>query len=697
MSLIQELRRRNVIRVAGLYLVGAWLITQVAGTVLPMFGAPDWLPRSVVILLGVGFVPALVFAWVFELTPQGLKRDAEVAREESIAPQTGRRIDRMIIAILICALVYFGIDKFVVAPRRAAEQVAAAVQSAGQSATAAAGDKSIAVLPFDNLSDEKSNAYFAEGIQDEILTRLSKIGALRVISRTSTQQYASKPGNLSEIARQLGVANIVEGSVQKAGDAVRVNVQLIRAATDVHLWAEIYDRKLDNLFTVQSEVAGAIATQLQATLTGDEKKALAAPLTTNVQAHDAWLRAVVYFNRGGEDPQGDELAIQQLTEATRLDPGFAAAWALLSRSHGSQYFQQYDHSDARKALAKAALDHAVQLAPDTTETHTAVGYYEYWVERDFPAAIRTFSAIEAKEPNNVGAISALGYIARRQGRNEEAVRRLDQAIELDPRNLQLLTESAWTHTQGRDYAGARGVVDRALNVKPDDGNLIATKTLTYQKMGRLDEAAPLIEALRPDGTLPQVVFAIEAQAHLTRQFAPAATRLQAMLDQIASAPAARIDPVTRGGYETIVGVLQSRAGEADAARKNLESARDRLETELRNEPGNFIGQMYLSRALAELGDRDAAMKTINQAIEQTPASSDALYGPLLEDRRARIQAHFGEIDAPIAALTRLLKLEYANNVTVASMRLDPAWDPLRGDARFKALLEGDAGTIGKHE
>ncbi|HEY2396552.1 MAG TPA: tetratricopeptide repeat protein [Rudaea sp.] len=685
MSLIQELRRRNVIRVAGLYLVGAWLMTQVAGTVLPMFGAPDWLPRSIVIVLAIGFVPALVFAWAFELTPQGIKRDAEVKRDESIAPQTGRRIDRMIMGILICALVYFGVDKFVVAPRRAAEQVAAAVQSAGQPA-AQAGDKSIAVLPFDSLSDEKSNAYFAEGIQDEILTRLSKIGALRVISRTSTQQYASKPGNLSEIARQLGVANIVEGSVQKAGDAVRVNVQLIRAASDVHLWAEIYDRKLDNLFTVQSEVASAIAAQLQATLSGDEKKALAAPLTTNVQAHDAWLRAVAYFNRGGEDPQGDELAIRQLTEATRIDPGFAAAWALLSRSHGSQYFQQYDHSDARKAQAKNALDHAVQLAPDTTETRTAVGYYQYWVERDFPAAIRTFSAIEANEPNNIDALPALGYIARRQGRQEEALRRLDQAIELDPRNIQLLTEAAWTHMQAREFAGAMRVVDRALNVKPDDGNLIAAKTFIYQKLGRLDEAASLVDALRPDGSLPQVVIAINTQANLTRQFAPAAASLQAMLDQIAAAPAARVDPVTRGGYETIVGTLQLRAGDSDAGRKNLESARGRLDTELRNEPGNFIGHFYLSWALSELGDRDAALKTINRAIEQTPASADALYGPLLEDRRARIQAHFGETDAPIAALERLLKIAYANSITVAQMRLDPDWDALRGDARFQALL-----------
>ena len=679
MRLLEELKRRNVFRVAGLYLVGAWLTTQIASTVLPMFGAPEWLPRSIVILLAIGFVPTLIFSWVYELTPEGLKRDADVPLEHSIGHVTGRRIDRAIIVMLLLALGYFAADKFVLAPRRGAD-------TAG-SASASAGDKSIAVLPFENLSDEKSNGYFAEGIQDEILTRLAKIGALRVISRTSTQQYASKPGNLAEIARQLGVANIVEGSVQKAGDAVRVNVQLIRAASDTHLWAEIYDRRLDNLFSVQSEVAGAIAQQLQATLSGAEQKALATPQTTNAQAYDAWLRALVYDNRAGEDPAGVELAIAQLNEATRLDPAFAAAWARLSRTHGSQYFQQYDHSEARKQAAKAALDHAASLAPDGADTRVAAGYYQYWIERDYAAAIRTFSAIEAQQPNNVEAVQALGFIARRQGRPVDALRYMDHAVALDPRNIFLITEAAWTHGQARDHDGVLKLVEAGLNIRPDDGNLLATKATQLQSLGRLDEAGRVLAAMKLDGSVSQAVYATAAQARLTRDYLPTAARLQAMLDRIDAAPATAPPPTIVASYAVAIGNLQHRGGDEAAAKKNLERGRDMLEAVLHNEPQNFLAQLPLATALGLLGERDAALRTIDAAIEQTPASKDALYGPLLEEGGARLRARFGQRDEPLATLARLLKLAYAGQgLSPAQMRLDPDWDPLRDDPRFQALV-----------
>src|SRR2546426_8762922 len=316
-----ELKRRNVIRFAGLYLVGAWLLTQVASTVLPMFGAPDWLPRSIVILLVIGFVPALIFSWVFELTPQGLKRDEDVPPEESIAPQTARRMNRMIIAVLVLALGYFVFDKFVLAPRRAAVP---------NDSSSAASAKSIAVLPFENLSEDKANAYFAEGIQDEILTRLAKVADLKVISRTSTQHYKSAPENLLEIGKQLGVAHVVEGSVQKSGDAVRVNVQLIKAANDSHLWADTFDRKLTDIFSVESAVAKAIDDDLRVKLTGQEKQVIAAKPTGNPEAYDAYLRGLAYTLKPATTAANNLGAQKYLREAVRLDPKFALGWALLS-------------------------------------------------------------------------------------------------------------------------------------------------------------------------------------------------------------------------------------------------------------------------------------------------------------------------------------------------------------------------------
>src|SRR5436190_5411760 len=351
-SFLAELKRRNVVRMAGLYLVGAWLLTQVASTVLPMFGAPDWLPRTIVILLAIGFIPALIFSWIFELTPQGLKRDEEVAPEQSIAPQTARRMDRMIIVVLALALGYFAFDKFVLGPRREA------VQPQGNALSNAAdspeNSKSIAVLPFENLSSDKENAYFVDGIQDEILTRLSKIAALKVISRTSTQKYKSAPDNLREVGKQLGVANLLEGSVQKIGNAAHINVQLIRVATDEHLWAESYNRKLDDIFAVEGEVATAIADQLNAKLTGSEKESLTIKPTSNPQAYDAYLRGLAFQGRIDGVDSNIAKSIEAFEEATRLDPEFALAWAQLVRQESMAY-QNFDRTPQRREAARQAV------------------------------------------------------------------------------------------------------------------------------------------------------------------------------------------------------------------------------------------------------------------------------------------------------------------------------------------------------
>jgi TolB-like protein len=299
-----------------------------------MFGAPEWLPRTIVVLLAIGFVPAMIFSWAFELTPQGLKREEDVAPEHSIAPQTGRRMDRMITVVLVLALGYFAFDKFALAPRREAARLASAAPNESKSVV---NEKSIAVLPFENRSRDPDNAYFADGIQDEILTRLAKIADLKVISRTSTQHYKSAPDNLREIAKQLEVAHILEGSVQKSGDAVRVNVQLIKAANDSHLWADTFDRKLTDTFSVESEVAKAIADQLRVKLTGQEEQIITAKPTDNTEAYDAYLRGLACSLKPGTSAANSLGAQKYLREAVRLDPKFALAWALLSYTDATDY------------------------------------------------------------------------------------------------------------------------------------------------------------------------------------------------------------------------------------------------------------------------------------------------------------------------------------------------------------------------
>src|SRR5438309_298757 len=393
-SFFAELKRRNVIRVAGLYLVGAWLVVQVAGTVLPMFGAPEWLPRTIVVLLAVGFVPAVILSWVFELTPHGLKRDEDVAPERSITPKTGRRMDRMIIVVLVLALGYFAFDKFVLTPRREAALVSSAVPNESKFVINA---KSIAVLPFENLSRDPENAFFTNGVQDEILSHLSKVADLRVISRTSVMQYkAGAQRNLREIGRQLGVARVVEGSVQRAANKIRVNAQLIDARNDAHLWAQTYDRDLADVFAIQSEIAKAIADQLQAKLSPNEKKAIEKPPTTDLAAFDLYSRAKSLVPMAGFSTMGEpdlRKAIELLDEAVKRDPSFFDAYCQLAYAH--EYFfavSGSDHTPARLALAEAAVQAATRLRPDAAETHLARAQYLYYGLRDYAGALNFPSA-----------------------------------------------------------------------------------------------------------------------------------------------------------------------------------------------------------------------------------------------------------------------------------------------------------------
>ena len=425
-----ELKRRNVVRMAGLYLVGAWLLTQVAGTVLPMFGAPDWLPRSIVILLAMGFLPALILSWAFELTPQGLKRDEDVAPEQSITPQTGRRMDRMIIVVLVLALGYFAFDKFVLTPRREAALVANAVPNESKSVINA---KSIAVLPFENRSEDKANAYFAEGVQDEILTRLAKIADLKVISRTSTQHFKNSPDNLPEIARQLGVAHILEGSVQKANDQVRVNVQLISAATDAHLWADTFDRKLTDIFVVESEIAKTIAETLQAKLTGSEERAIAARPTENPEAYQLYLKGRFFWNK--RTAVDLRKSIDYFQQAIEKDPNYALAYAGLAQAW--LLLPAYNGGAPKDCFpqAEAAAKKALSLDDDSAEARTTLASVKAVYNYDFAGALIDYERAIQLHPNDATAHHWLGVDLARLGQTERAVAEAKRALALDPLSL----------------------------------------------------------------------------------------------------------------------------------------------------------------------------------------------------------------------------------------------------------------------
>ena len=451
----------------------------------------------------LGFPIALILAWAFELTPEGIKRTESA---DELPSKSGGPHRAWIYVVIIAGAISVGLFFL---GRYTASHGAGARQTESF-------EKSIAVLPFENLSDDKANAYFATGIQDEIMTRLAKIADLKVISRTSTQQYQSTPGNLSQIAKQLGVAHVLEGSVQKVGEQVRVNVQLIRADHDSHLWAETYDRKLTDIFGVESDVAKSIAQALQAKLSGHEEQAFGAKPTSNPEAYDAYLRGLAAEGESIRSVYPIQKAISFYKRAVHLDPNFALAWSRLSRAHSSLYPSFGDSTEA----AKRALETAQKLQPDSPETLLALAQYQYSELHDYDAARTTFLRVSKMLPGNSEIPAALAQIARHQGKWEEAVAYYDQALVLDPRNAELLTETADNYDDLRRFDNALKLYDRALEIRPNDMDLLASKAGIYQAQGNLTQAAKCLEgvnALTPSyEAVAEKVIATDFRAELPR-------------------------------------------------------------------------------------------------------------------------------------------------------------------------------------
>jgi serine/threonine protein kinase/Tfp pilus assembly protein PilF/ribosomal protein L40E len=557
--------------------------------------------------------------------------------------------------------------------------------------------KSVAVLPFENLSRDSDNTYLAEGIHEEILTRLASIAGLKVISRTSTQQYQSKPKNLREIAKQLGVANILEGSVQKAADQVRVNVQLINAQTDSHLWADTYDRKLTDIFGVESEIARGITAALQAKLTGREEQALAVKPTNNPEAYDAYLRGLAFEARTIRQADLRTEAIGFYERAVQLDPNFALAWARLSRAQAFFYKNVDTTPPTRRDAAKSALENAQKLEPNSPETLLALGYYQYWVLGDYGLAKTTFKELSKLLPGNSEIPAALGHVTQSAGHLDESIAYFEQGLALDPRNMDLLVGAAATYAMLRQFPVAIKLYDRALDVIPNDPELRAFKASMYQAEGNLQESAKLLIDVN-ERTTSGIAFEKKLnQLRLERNRAEAIRLLQARLAQVPSAFEMEIGTfppadAAKTLYLFHLAFAQRLVGDMAGAKVTAEQVRNTLEPICKENPDNPDLQIQLALTDAVLGERDSALREGERANMLSPKPEDHAVGPPYEDILALIQTVLGENSRAISALTHLLQTShesyfYDTLVTPALLRLDPLWDPLRGDPAFQKLCE----------
>ncbi len=665
-----ELKRRNVYKVAIAYAIVAWLLMQVATQVFPFLEIPNWAIRLVIMLIVIGFPIALVIAWAFELTPEGLKRTEDVDLSKSITRKTGRKLDFLIIAVLLLVI---GILLF----QRLHPNVSPAVSSSLE--------KSIAVLPFENFSEDKAFAFFADGVQDEILTDLAKIADLKVISRTSVMQYKNvSTRNLPEIAQALKVAHVLEGSVQRSANRVRVSAQLIDARNDTHVWAEKYDRDLADVFAIQSEIAEKIADQLQAKLSPKEKTAINERPTSDLAAYDLYLRAKELIYGVNPYPERENLfkAVQLLDQAVTRDPAFLLAYCQLAHAHDAIYFSNYDHTETRLALAETNVSAAVRLQSDSGETHLAQAIHFYWGYLNYDRAREELAKAQHALPNNAQIFQFLGLIDRRQGRWDEAIRNGEHALDLDPRNADVIGDLRDTYFNLRKYGEAIAVSDRALALEPRSAWL-----RTYPAWVGVDadaNVAPLratLNTIEAEGPASAAEVANISFRTALRERDPAAAA-RALANMPSESYMKEADcRVPYGWYEGLLAKLRQDAPAAHAA---FMAARAETEKLVRAQPGNAKPLTALALIDAELGDKERAIQEGRTACDMLPPAKDAISGVLLTSSLARIYALAGEKDLALEQLDIVSKIP--SGPSYGELRLDSEWDSLRGDPRFEKIV-----------
>ncbi len=668
-SFFAELKRRNVYRVAVAYAVVSWLLVQIATQVFPFFEIPNWTVRLVVVSLLLGLPIALVLAWIFEFTPEGLKRTEEISPNESVARSTGRKLDFFVIGVLLLVIGMLVFQRF------HSSQITPAV---------AGREQSIAVLPFENLSEEKANAFFADGIQNDVLTSLAKIHELKVISRTSVMGYRDPAArNLREIAQALGVSNILEGTVRREAGNVRVTVALVDVRSETQVWAESYDGDLADVFRIQSEIAGQIVDQLQAKLSPSEKAAIAQPATTDLAAYELYLRAQnLFVDNTNPVARAEKLSKAEglLDEAVARDPHFLLAWCLLSKVHCNLYFSGQDHTPARLELAQKVLQTALRLQPERGEVHLALADYYYRGFREYGRARIELEIARRTLPNNAQVFEYTGFIDRREGRWEDATRNLERSLELDPRNLSTIRQLALAYDFQRRYPDEISIYDRALTILPGDA---VTRVLRAQvafswRADLKPVQAMFTKVIAEDPSAASDVDDIDLA--LCARDGAAVARALANYPSEGAAFYGVIYP--HAYYEGVAARWQGDAAKAGAA---FAAARPAVAKEVEKQPDFAAALSLLGLIDVGLGREEEARREGRRACELLPISEDALTGVFLATNLAEIYLWTGEKDLALAQIAMAVGVPN-RYLPYGQLKLHPTWDPLRGDPRFKKIL-----------
>jgi TolB-like protein/tetratricopeptide (TPR) repeat protein len=658
MSFLGEIRRRNVFRVAVAYTAIAWALIQIADIVYPAFELAPWVMQASLVMAAVGFVVTVVLAWIYELTPEGIKRTEDAPAGQRTPRLAGRKLDFVIIGVLVLGLAFVVVDQYVIE-----EGISSA-------------RRSIAVLPFENRSSEEEDEYFAGGMHDELLTRLAKIGSLKVISRTSVLEYRDSPKNMRQIGEELGVATILEGGVQRAGDDIRINVQLIDAQTDEHIWAEVYDRELTaaNIFAIQREMAFSIAGTLQATLLPEEVARLNDVPTNNMRAWNFYLSGNDYYNRPN-DRANQPLAVQQYERAVAEDPGFALAWAGLSGAHSSIYLYGVDASESRLELARNAVERALELGPNLPEAHLAYARY-HARNRDLGAALEEFAIAEQGLSGTPGIFQQQALIQRRLGDIDGSVANIERALELDPRNTDTLYQQVVNFMGTGRYAEAREYLDRMLEIAPE---LVLVRW--HQVRISILENGDVTQARAAARRVPGAVEFGYSAALYDRDYETALEYLDKWNTEIVSA-ANSFSPIA--SYR---GVIHRLAGNADLAVEGFTTARAQIESALESNPNDARIVLALGEALVGIGEVEEGLRTANRAMEILPVSRDAVTGAAITVQAVvRVFAPAGDFDAVIQHLDAYLSGPFAF-WSIEGLLPDPRLDGVRDDPRFQALVE----------